>query len=285
MTARIGSNPAAGFAGINLACGGKLCLQTGWINADHCPSSKDVMQVNLLKRLPFQDNTFDVVYHSQFIEHLSLESAQVFLDECCRVLKPNGVLRVVTPDLENQAAEYLLNLREVLVDPNDEAARLRYYWIRLEMLDQLTRHTPGGDMVTFLWRSGAKIRDYLCQRMGRSGENLIPPPESPVKGASIKDGLRSLKRTLLGGCIKGVYEPLRVGKFRLSGELHLCMFDQYLLSTLLAKARFVKIAKVTAKESVIPDWDLTLLDCDRQGNPDCQVSLFMEAVKQPMAKT
>lgn len=201
------------------------------------------------------------------------------MGECYRILKPNGVLRVVTPDLENQAAEYLRNLQAVLHSPNDENARLRYDWIRLEMLDQLTRHTSGGDMVKFLMLSGRKIRDYLCQRMGRSGENLIPALECEQKAVSIKDVMRAIRRHAIAGLNNIIPEPLRVGRFCLSGESHLCMYDEYLLSVLFAKSGFERIVKVSAKESGIPDWDLTRLDCDTQGNPDGQVSLFMEAVK------
>jgi predicted SAM-dependent methyltransferase len=279
MTNKLLSNSVPDFAGINLACGGKLCQEPGWINGDHSPSTKDVIKINLLRSFPFADNTFDVVYHSQFIEHLPHEKALAFMGECYRILKPNGVLRVVTPDLHNQAVEYLRNLQAVLNTPNDEGAKLRYDWIRLEMLDQLTRHTSGGDMVTFLNQSGRNIRDYLCQRMGRSGENLIPNPKD-VKGVkSIKDIMKVLKKLVIISLNKITPERLRVGRFRLSGESHLCMYDEYLLSTLLAKAGFANIAKVSAKESSIPNWDMTQLDCDEQGNPDGQVSLFMEAAK------
>lgn len=279
MINKLSSNSVAGFAGINLACGGKLCREAGWINADHSPSAKDVMAINLLRPLPFPSNTFDVVYHSQFIEHLPSDKAFAFISECYRILKPNGVLRVVTPDLQNQAAEYLRNLQAVLDSPNDEDARLRYDWIRLEMLDQLTRHTSGGDMVNFLMRSGRNIRDYLCQRMGRSGENLIPPPAGAERAESITDIMRIVKRCVISNLNKIFPEPIRVGRFRLSGESHLCMYDEYLLSILFAKSGFENIAKVSAKESGIPNWDLTQLDCDGQGNPDGQCSLFMEAVK------
>lgn len=279
MINKPGSISSTGFTGINLACGGKLSQATGWINADHSPSTRDVVKINLLKPLPFPDNTFDVVYHSQFIEHLPHEKALAFIRDCYRILKPNGVLRVVTPDLHNQAVEYLRNLQAVLDSPNDEMTKLRYDWIRLEMLDQLTRHTSGGDMVTFLSLSGRKIRDYLWQRMGRSGENLIPPLECDQRGMSLKDILRNIKRYSVASINKVIAEPLRVGRFRLSGELHLCMYDEYLLSALFTQSGFINIAKVSAKESGIPNWDLTLLDCDEQGNPDGQVSLFMEAIK------
>lgn len=269
----------ADFAGINLACGGKLCREPGWINGDHSPSEKDVIKINLLKPFLYPDNTFDVVYHSQFIEHLPYQKALAFMSECHRILKPGGVLRVVTPDLHNQAVEYLRNLQAVLDSPGDEGAKLRYDWIRLEMLDQLTRHTSGGDMITFLSQSGRNIRDYLWQRMGRSGENLIPSYEGEIKGLSIKDLLRNIKRQVIDSLNKITPEPIRVGRFRLSGESHLCMYDEYLLSILFAKSGFGNIVKVGAKESGIPNWDLTQLDCDRQGNPDGQCSLFMEAVK------
>lgn len=267
------------FSAINLACGGKLCLLPGWINADHSSSTKGVLKVNLLKPLPFKDESFDVVYHSQFIEHLTEEKAHYFLSECYRILRPGGVLRVVTPDLANQAAEYLRNLQVLLNSPSDNVAKLRYDWIKLEMLDQLTRHTSGGDMVEFLMKSGGDIRDYLFQRMGRSGENLIPPPEVENGAESIMDILRIMKRHLIATLNMILPEPIRVGRFRLSGESHLCMYDSYLLSIVFAKCGFENIAKVSAKESRIPEWDSTLLDCDRQGNPDSQVSLFMEGVK------
>jgi predicted SAM-dependent methyltransferase/glycosyltransferase involved in cell wall biosynthesis len=47
------------------------------------------------------DNTVDLIYVGQVIEHLNpvFESPK-FLKDCCRMLKPNGVLRMTTPDLD-----------------------------------------------------------------------------------------------------------------------------------------------------------------------------------------
>lgn len=269
----------ADFRGINLACGGKLCLGSGWINADHSPSSHEVLRVNFLKPLPFPDKSFDVVYHSQFIEHLPLNKGSIFLRECYRILKPQGVMRVVTPDLRNQASEYLHHLDAVLATPENESAKLSYEWIRLEMLDQLTRHSRGGDMVRFLDESGYQIRDYLWKRMGRSGHNLIPLSEGLHPSNSLKDKLRGIRNA--GKSFWDRFLPLsiRVGKFRLSGEAHLFMHDEYSLSMLLRQAGFINIEKVSAMHSRIPEWNKTLLDCDESGYPDGEVSLFMEAAK------
>ena len=138
------------FSAINLACGGKLCELEGWINADHHPSSKIVLNIDLLKKFPFDDESFDVVYHAQFLEHLSYENGIKFLKECRRIMKKNGILRVVTPDLKNQALEYIKQLKQVMENPTDKNALTRYNWIRLEMLDQLTRNEQGGEMIKFL---------------------------------------------------------------------------------------------------------------------------------------
>lgn len=266
------------FAAINLACGGKLCHQPGWINADHAPSNQHVMRVNLLKSLPFPDHHFDVVYHSQFIEHLTEESAVAFLRECQRILKPGGIMRLVTPDLQNQAAEYLTQLSSLLSNPDDRCAQLRYQWIRLEMLDQLTRHTSGGAMATFLNQHGREIRSYLIARMGRSGVNLIPSMQT-THASQLKSLFLRVRQLISRANAALTPSGFRVGSFRLSGEPHLCMYDAYLLKQTLSTQGFVSVRRVSAVESSIPDWSSTRLDTDEQGNADCGTSLFMEATK------
>jgi predicted SAM-dependent methyltransferase len=60
----------------------------------------DFIAIDVTKeRLPFVDNTVDVVFHEDFIEHLDQRSQIVFLAEALRVLKPGGIHRVNTPDL------------------------------------------------------------------------------------------------------------------------------------------------------------------------------------------
>ena len=55
--------------------------------------------VNLDKeKLPYKDKTFDVVYSKSVIEHML--NPLMFVTESFRVLKPGGVLLVLTPDWE-----------------------------------------------------------------------------------------------------------------------------------------------------------------------------------------
>jgi SAM-dependent methyltransferase len=58
-----------------------------------------IIHHNLSQGIPWKDETFDVIYHSHFLEHLDRISGINFLSECHRCLKNGGVLRIVIPDL------------------------------------------------------------------------------------------------------------------------------------------------------------------------------------------
>lgn len=58
-------------------------------------------------RLKIADNCADVVYASHMMEHLSRPEARRFLAEARRVLKPDGILRLVLPDMRLLVEAYL----------------------------------------------------------------------------------------------------------------------------------------------------------------------------------
>lgn len=62
---------------------------------------------NLAKGIPFQNGSVDVVYHSHLLEHLDRHVAHHFVTEAKRVLRPNGVVRIVVPDFEVLCRHYL----------------------------------------------------------------------------------------------------------------------------------------------------------------------------------
>jgi len=66
----------------------------------------EIMHHNFLKGIPWEDNTFDVIYHSHFLEHLDRYKAKDFLTECRRSLREGGILRVVIPDLSRLIDDY-----------------------------------------------------------------------------------------------------------------------------------------------------------------------------------
>ena len=56
------------------------------------------------EKLPFDDNTFDVIYSKSFIEHLYYP--EKYLEEAYRVLKPKGMLLTLVPDWESNYKTY-----------------------------------------------------------------------------------------------------------------------------------------------------------------------------------
>ena len=56
------------------------------------------------EKLPFNDNTFDVIYSKSFIEHLYYPER--YLEEAFRVLKSGGILITLVPDWESNYKKY-----------------------------------------------------------------------------------------------------------------------------------------------------------------------------------
>lgn len=82
---------------VHLGCGDHRI--DGWINVDLLPSNATDVQADLVRSLPFRDASIDYLHTEDFLEHITLEEGRAFLAECRRVLRPGGVLRVLTPDL------------------------------------------------------------------------------------------------------------------------------------------------------------------------------------------
>ena len=118
---------------LNLGCG--LITPKGWINLDGSwnarlakypivrrflrvvhlvPAellgiswSQDILTHDVRAPLPFENNYLSAIYASHLLEHLYLEEARCLLQECLRVLRPRGVLRIVVPDLNAFVMEYV----------------------------------------------------------------------------------------------------------------------------------------------------------------------------------
>ena len=56
------------------------------------------------EKLPFDDDTFDIIYSKSFIEHLYYP--EKYLEEAYRVLKPGGILITLVPDWESNFKTY-----------------------------------------------------------------------------------------------------------------------------------------------------------------------------------
>lgn len=64
-------------------------------------ASLDVKKIDISReKLPYEDNTFDVVFHKSLIEHLY--SPENLMRETYRVLKPGGAVIILTPEWVSQ---------------------------------------------------------------------------------------------------------------------------------------------------------------------------------------
>lgn len=82
---------------LHLGCGPHIL--EGWKNYDIHPGPGGVA-LDLRGPLREASESVDYIFCEHFLEHLTRAEGQAFFRECFRVLKPGGVLRVSTPDLE-----------------------------------------------------------------------------------------------------------------------------------------------------------------------------------------
>jgi SAM-dependent methyltransferase len=108
---------------INIGCG--LSGISGWHNLDNSPTitasrvpvlnrilktpawPPDVQRYDVRKGLRFANHTVRYIYSSHTFEHFTYAESLAIAKDCRRVLMPGGILRIVVPDLELIAREYL----------------------------------------------------------------------------------------------------------------------------------------------------------------------------------
>jgi len=71
----------------------------GWINVDLDPAPPVDAAANLGEAIPLRDASLDYIHSEDFLEHIDLAAGKQFLAEAFRVLRPGGVMRLLTPDL------------------------------------------------------------------------------------------------------------------------------------------------------------------------------------------
>lgn len=238
----------------NLGCGARH--HPTWINIDFHGDGEAVLPWDLRRGLPMPDRSCDVVYSSHTIEHFDRDGARHFLMECRRVLQPGGVIRLVAPDLEGVVLSYIACLEAAR--RGDAGAADRYEWIVIELLDQLVRHRSGGEMLKHWCRDVVPAEDFVAERVGT--EYLRARPH--CKGRVTPDV---------------VPIALDVGCFRLGGEVHQWMYDDYSLGRLLEDCGFVQVHACTAGQSAISDFATYNLDTEPDGSVYKPDSFFMEA--------
>jgi len=193
----------------------------------------------------------------------------------------------VVPDLEVIAREYLRALEDVTSGRTSRSAD--YHWMKLELIDQLSREESGGEMARFLTKEEVSNIDFVRSRIGTELDELLAERKNPrsstrrLAGKSIGQILEFIRNKgveVAAGVIGGARarKSVRVGRFRDSGEVHRWMYDRYSLPKLLKDVGYSDPRVCAATESRIDGFGRYQLDVvnGRVRKPD---SLFVEAVK------
>jgi predicted SAM-dependent methyltransferase len=269
---------------LNIGCGSYYSMESTWTNLDFASNNEHVTAHNLLKGIPFSDNSFDFVYHSHVLEHFSKNDGERLIKECYRVLKPGGILRVAIPDLEGIARNYISWLDRGIENPGDEIIRANYNWMLIEMYDQTVRNSSGGEMAKYIFQEKIINEDFIYERIGEEGKGirnhyLKQRSQTPMAKLTLKriaSGVFYRLKNIAKLKKASIYE--QIGRFRLGGEIHQWMYDRYSLSGLLTKTGFEQIIKTTAFNSYLTDWGKYNFD-SVQGSVRKPDSLFIEARK------
>jgi SAM-dependent methyltransferase len=139
----------------------------GWVNVDaNFITAKCDVWADLRNRLPFRDNTVDVIYSHHMIEHLPDTLLPFHFRELYRCLKPGGVFRIGGPHGESAMRKYLDGDAKWFPDFPDK------------------RKSLGGRLVNYIICQGEHLTiltpsylDELAQSAGFSGVRVCKPKQ------------------------------------------------------------------------------------------------------------
>ena len=178
---------------LNLGCG--LAVTKGWINVDgslnalvasmpsalhpimyrlagakqyyseseYCRLLRDhsFIHHDLSNGIPFKDCVADYIYTSHFVEHLYLKDAIHLVNECYRVLKNGGTVRICVPDLEYALKLYSSGKKQDMLQnyffvEDDESYYARHkYMYDYEMLSTILSQSGFHDIQRCKFQEGS----------------------------------------------------------------------------------------------------------------------------------
>ncbi|MEW6268435.1 MAG: methyltransferase domain-containing protein [Thermodesulfobacteriota bacterium] len=105
---------------LNWGCG--PVTARGWVNCDKILGPGVDVCCDVRSGLPLRDGSFDYAVGVHVLQDLAYPDVVPALRELRRVLKPDGVLRLVLPDLERALQAHRANDRAYFYVPDEDAA-------------------------------------------------------------------------------------------------------------------------------------------------------------------
>ncbi len=164
---------------LNIGSGQRRFEGHGWVNIDCVSRSGQVPDIvcDVLKeRLPFEDNSVDLVALVHTLEHWELSSQDHAIGDIYRVLKPGGSVIIIIPDiralaqrwLARQISDYIYSVNLCGAYQGEEGDFHRWHHTRTSLREKLVRWgwtqvkeydwraIPGMDVSKDWWYWGAE---------------------------------------------------------------------------------------------------------------------------------
>jgi hypothetical protein len=251
--------------GIKLNLGASpIWSKAGWYTLDHKLTESTASAIaGDASNIKLPDESCDIVFCSHVFEHIPHTRLPIVLAEINRVLRPDGILRILTPDLAVVAKAYVDNDEEFFLQAKDEDESLRTdLGFGGMMMNFIV--SPGQDTVLLdrnlqqfiagyahLYSYDYKMLAIMLEKLGYSPrqvgfcESEVPEMRQPLHVLGLDDKWQNFnqefyaKNGLVHRLIDGKYEI----NFRVTG------FDRDPLTSLIIEAKKLQyIDKVAADE-------------------------------------
>lgn len=185
---------------INLGSGSKTF--DDYINIDFFSFSDDVdYGADFRYPLKIDDDSVDGIFTEHVLEHLTYDHAERLLKECYRILKPDGIIRIIVPDVSIFIKNYCLNNddwfseweKRVFIESNDVNRRNRRMVSKMTAISFVTQeygHVSSWDFETleiFLSRANFEKIEKTAFRQG-SNKKLLRDDDSRVSISLYAEG-------------------------------------------------------------------------------------------------
>lgn len=198
-------NPVAASVSVQYGCGHTAPIQ--WMNFDASPTLRlqrlpllgrltsvgnppfpdNVRYGDIVRGLPLNDSTVDIIYCSHVLEHLTRADCMSALRATHRLLKPGGTFRLVLPDLQALVQAYVEDPDSARADTFMRASYLGQE-SRRDLMQRL-RDGLGNSRHQWMW-DGPSMLNALCDvgftacrvaQFGDSSNELFKLVESPER--------------------------------------------------------------------------------------------------------
>ena len=181
---------------VHYGCG--FCAPAQWVNFDASPTLRferlpiigrtysrnarqfpdNVRYGDITRRLPIPDSRCRGVYCSHVLEHLSLADFDKAIAETFRILEPDGIFRLVVPDLEIAARDYLQGVQDA--DPCSNSIFMRSTSLGVE-------------------KTSVNLRSLIFDWLGKS-RHLWMWDYHSLRTKLIEHGFQEVRRAGFGDC-------------------------------------------------------------------------------------